>query len=205
MELVGEGALKQGSTEFRVVKGYALTPSASATRFLDEFSAESFLRGFLCEPTAMAGMRECLRRDGMVADLSMLDDEEVIQEFGKKLVAERFRLVAVERPLSPGRSTGGGGAPAQPREEIAEERPAKRPPVFRENRELSHWIRLKVVDDETGEPISGVRIRVKLPSGEVGAPTTDRRGTIHIGDLTPGALDIQAILDDDALEVVKIE
>jgi hypothetical protein len=64
---------------------------------------------------------------------------------------------------------------------------------------------LLVVDDETDEPIPGVRIRVKLPSGEVGTPRTDRRGTIHIGDLTPGTLDILEILDDDALEVIRIE
>jgi hypothetical protein len=62
-----------------------------------------------------------------------------------------------------------------------------------------------VVDDETDEPIPGVRIRVRIPSGEVGTPTTDRRGTIHIGGLTPGTLDVLEILDDDALEVVGID
>jgi hypothetical protein len=153
----------------------------------------------------MAGMRECLSREGTVGDLSRLDDAAVITELGKHLVSKRFRLVVVERPLLPGRSGGGGSAPARTQEETAEERPTKRPPVFREARELRHWIRLMVLDDETGEPIPGVRIRVKLPSGEVGAPATDRRGIIHIGDLNPGTLDIQEILDDDALEVVRIE
>ena len=201
MSPMGEGVLKRGSTRFWVVKGYALPPSAPALQFLDEFSAKTFLRGFLHEPSSMAEMRGCLWRDGMVGDLSMLDDDEVIQEFAERLAAERLRLVVA----APGRSQGGGGVAAEPQAETAGERPTRRPPVFREDRGLQHWVRLKVVDDETGEPIPGVRIRVKLPSGEVGAPTTDRRGIIHIGDLTPGTLDIQEILDDDALEVVGIE
>ncbi len=48
-------------------------------------------------------------------------------------------------------------------------------------------------------------MRVKLPSGEVGTPRTDRYGAIYLYDLDPGTLDILEILDDEALEVVAME
>lgn len=47
-------------------------------------------------------------------------------------------------------------------------------------------------------------MKVKLPSGKVGELSTDETGTIHIGDLTPGTMDILGILNSDALEVVRI-
>ena len=200
-----KGVLKKGLGEYVLVRGHRLEGEGSFVSFPDEFSAHRFLRGFLRDPSSLARLRLHLLRWGLGADLSRLDDQGMIRELARHLLSGRLRVVRLERGPPPTSSGVSGGVATQPEEKAPEERPSRRPVVFPEDRQPRHWVRLLVVDDETDEPIPGVRIRVKLPSGEVGAPRTDSRGTIHIGHLTFGTLDILEILDDEALEVIRIE
>jgi len=186
------------------VKGHKLREEDSPVSFPDEFSAHSFLRGFLQDPSSLTRLRTTLLRRGLGANLSRLDDHGMIKEFARHLVSGRIRVVRVDRGLSPVHSVVSEGAAAQPEEKTTEERPPRRPVVFPES-PPRNWVRLRVVDDETDEPMPGVVMRIKLPSGEVGKPRTDRRGTIYLDDLSPGTLDILEILDDDALEIVQID
>ncbi len=196
-----------------IVKGGELEGDDSPLTFRDVASARRFLRRFLRERSCIARLRDVLSSERVVTDLTRLDDRRIVDEFAKHLVSRRFRVVALDRPPLFAVPTGPEEATARPEEETSEEqaeegaegKPSRRPGVFPRDQTPGHWVRLLVVDDETDEPIPGVRLKVKLPSGEVGEPRTDRQGAIHIDDLSPGTLDILGILDDDALEVVVIE
>ena len=204
MRKLVKGSLKTSLAEFVFVKGHKLQGDDSPVPFPDEFSAKSFLRRFLRDEKGMTSLRNHLLRGGFTSEICRMDDQEVIGEFARHLVSGRIKVVRVWGDARPDRPALSEGAAAQP-EEVAEERPPKRPVVFPESRGPRNWVRLRIVDDETDEPIPGVVMRVKLPSGEVGRPRTNRHGTIYLDDLSPGTLDILEILDDDALEVVGIE
>jgi uncharacterized surface anchored protein len=61
-----------------------------------------------------------------------------------------------------------------------------------------------VVDDETNEPVSGVAFKVKLPNGEVRDFITDASGKIDVRNIQPGSCTIEKMVDDRALEVVRV-
>ncbi len=64
---------------------------------------------------------------------------------------------------------------------------------------------VRVVDDETGQPIAGVKLAIRVPDGEVETHVTDGNGMIRIDDLEPGTCDILAMDDAEAYEVVGVE
>ena len=76
-------------------------------------------------------------------------------------------------------------------------------PAAKTSPELS-WVGFQVVDDETNEPVSGVALKVKLPNGEVRDFTTDASGKIDVRDIQPGSCTIEKMVDDRALEVVRV-
>ena len=205
MRTLVAGVLKKGLEEFVMVHDHKLRGDDSAVSFPDEYSALTFLRGFLRDPYSLTRLRGHLLRRGLGANLSRLDDQGMVRALARHLISGRIRVVRKERRPPPGLSGGPEGAATQPEEKAAEERPPKRPVVFPESPGPRNWVRIRVVDDETDEPIPGVALRIKLPSGEVGRPRTNRRGTIYLDDLSPGTLDILEILDDAALEVVGME
>jgi hypothetical protein len=67
------------------------------------------------------------------------------------------------------------------------------------------WIEFKVIEDGTGKPVGGVRLRVTTPDGIENFFTADSAGLIRIEDLDPGKCDIGEMTDADALEVVSIQ
>jgi hypothetical protein len=86
----------------------------------------------------------------------------------------------------------------------AEPPPAKpEKPAEKTSPELS-WVGFRVVDDETDQPVSGVALKVKLPNGEVRDFTTDGSGRIDVRDIQPGSCTIEKMIDDRALEVVRV-
>lgn len=65
-----------------------------------------------------------------------------------------------------------------------------------------HWIELEIVDDETGEPVAGMRVSLKLPDGRSLEKTTNADGIIHV-DGQPA--DVWTIVDvKDPVEVVAM-
>ena len=67
------------------------------------------------------------------------------------------------------------------------------------------WVEFKVVEDGTGKPVGGVRLRVTTPDGIENFYTADSAGLIRIEDLDPGQCDIGEMIDADALEVVSLQ
>jgi hypothetical protein len=65
-----------------------------------------------------------------------------------------------------------------------------------------HWIELEIVDDETGEPVPGVRVSLRLPDGRSLEKTTNADGIIHV-DGQPD--DVWTIVDvKEPVEVVAM-
>ncbi len=82
-------------------------------------------------------------------------------------------------------------------EEPAERASAKAP-------QAQHWIKLRILDEDTDEPVEGVTMKIKLPTGEARTFTTNKSGTIEVKGVPEGTWDIQEMTDSDALEVVKV-
>ena len=68
-----------------------------------------------------------------------------------------------------------------------------------------HWLGIEVVDDATGEPLAGIPFKLRMPDGRVQELSSDADGRIHVKQLPAGHFDIQAMTDDQALEVVALE
>ena len=68
----------------------------------------------------------------------------------------------------------------------------------------THQIEFKLVDEDSGEPVGGVTLKLKLPSGEVREVTSGGDGKIKITDLDAGNCDIEGMSDDEAYEVVSV-
>jgi len=66
------------------------------------------------------------------------------------------------------------------------------------------WIEFLIQDDETGEPVGGVMLKVKLPNGEIRDFTTGGDGKIAIPDIDPGSCEITKMIDEYALEVLEV-
>jgi hypothetical protein len=86
-------------------------------------------------------------------------------------------------------STEASGAPP------AAEQPTETP---------TRWIRFRVIDDETQAPVPGARFRIKAPGRGVREYVTDAEGVVYIDALPDGSCDIEAMDDDQALEVVNV-
>ena len=71
-----------------------------------------------------------------------------------------------------------------------------------------HTFNIKVVDDETGNPVRGVALKIKLPDGQEATHTTDENGQVVIDDLDqPGdcevTCDIEGASNDDTADFVR--
>jgi len=212
VRLAVKGVLTEGADPLRIIEGHRLRREDAPLEFPDELSAHTFLRRFLRDPFSLAVLRNHLLEVVWESNLWRLDEHAMIREFARHLVSGRIRIVPALEGVAPTRSSiphkAAGENQQEKREERQEERPAKRPVVFPEASrpvETHNWIKLKVVDDETGEPLPGVPVKIKLPSGEVGTPKTDWKGVIEVYELPPGTLDILEMLDEEAFEVVGID
>jgi hypothetical protein len=92
---------------------------------------------------------------------------------------------------------GGGSGQAAPSE------PTPAAPAEPSTEEA--WVKFKVVDDDTGSPIAGVKLRIREPNGQEREYTTRADGMIEIDPVDPGACDILEMTDADGFEVVSVE
>ncbi len=94
------------------------------------------------------------------------------------------------------------GSTLVPVEADPEERPGSDPlPVDPEKQ----WIKIQVIDDETGKPVSGIPLELLLPGRSAKEYKTDaNNGRISISDISAGTCDIVKMTDDEAWEVVSV-
>jgi type VI secretion system secreted protein VgrG len=69
-----------------------------------------------------------------------------------------------------------------------------------ENKAKKNWVEVELVDD-TGAPVPGEAVEIKLPDGTVASGTTDDKGLLKISNIDPGSVEITFVnLDKDAWE-----
>lgn len=196
--------LRHHFRDFEIKAWHDMCPGDIVTRFHDVHSALRFLTDLMHSgPLAMATLREVATRSLWVRSLYRYSDHEVLQQLAGQLVAGWLCLVPIERPeRSP---SAGGRGPSPVLEESRDDRPAMpwRPPPSRQP--VTSWITFEVIDDETGAPVAGVKLRIKGPNVAVGIYTTDADGIVHLTDLPAGTCDIEQVLDSEAFEIVQFD
>jgi hypothetical protein len=217
--------------DFELRSRHELRPEEAVRSFSDARFALRFLSGLAGDPFAMSALRQVAARGLQAASLRERNDREVLEQLARDLSSGRLYLVPLERfegylpPTSAASSSAAGethpdtrassgdsgrgpnrrpraapmagaGAAAEP---ISPEAAFPPPPI------VNSWVTFKLILEDTGEPASGVDLRLKGPDGTVSTYTTDAAGTVHLSDLPPGTCDLERVLDIDALEVVHFE
>ena len=186
---------------------------ASTVSFRDYDAAVSCLRRFTGDPYNMTVLRGILRESSCHGTVPACSDQEVVAQVARK-VARGELLIARQRAVPCG---GGSSTPAV--KEVTEPEPKKwnkteyikqflreheLEPVRPKPAQESNWVAFRVLYDDTDEPVAGVDLKIKLPDGSTNIYTTDGAGKIYISGLPEGTCDVQEMLDNDALEVVKV-
>jgi hypothetical protein len=182
---------------YAIVPERELRSGESPLRFSTERLALDFLRRLMLSVSNQTAFRlflieEC-RQFRLPAQLLTSD---LCRILAHRLLLGRIKIVPPARHLYPAELV-------QPREaEESEEDVAPSSPLGPE--EERHWIAVRVVDDETGAPLSGVPLKIELPDGRVVTRKTGGDGAVHYSDLEDGTCAIVEMPDEDALEVVSV-
>jgi hypothetical protein len=184
--------LHDGSDRVEITGPGEPSRAALGRTFRDPADAVAFLRGLRSDDSDLAVLRKLLWDLQPGLDVSRLDDQQVLEEAARCLAGGDAQVA------SPGAAAEliRGGAEVEPRE-AEPEQPAAGP--------QTSWIKFKVVDDETGEPIPDVKLEVRLPNGNAREYSTRPDGMIEVDEIDPGTCDILKMTDEQALEVVRVE
>jgi hypothetical protein len=147
--------------------------------FGNRSTALAFLQRFTHEPDRIAEMREIISAAGIKPE--GLADRQVIAHLANLLVSG---TVLVPRVFQ-------GGPVGITMEEAPAAASAKAPP---KPLPKLHWVEFKVVDDETGRPIEGIELTIKLPDGRTEVRTTNAGGLIEINDTLMGECQVRSQL-----------
>lgn len=69
------------------------------------------------------------------------------------------------------------------------------PPIVVATEEKTSWIKFRVVEDETGDPIPGVKLRVQLPNGQFHDYSTRPDGMVEVDNIDPGICNVDCPLE----------
>jgi hypothetical protein len=58
------------------------------------------------------------------------------------------------------------------------------------------WVEFRVVDDETGKPIQGIELTIKLPDGRIEKQKTNEGGFVEINDTAEGECEVSCDFSD---------
>lgn len=161
--------------------------------FRNKLSAFQFLKSFLKDYLSMMRLRTLISRYHKLGGPRSMDDHQVLELLADRLVSGQLIILKVPRKIWSG----------SPADSVVEEEEEAAPPatVLEEER---HWIKLKVVYEETEEPVSGVPFKIKLPTGEIREFHSDSNGEVEVNDVPDNAWDIMEMMDSEALEVVEV-
>jgi len=168
--------------------------------FADTLSALTYLRRFAGDPVRMKALRRWVLTSLPYPDVSRKDDQAIVRLVAGQVACGRLKLVWRER-ISQHTAFGAVGSDAQP-EAQAEDLVEETPPA--ETQPLN-WVEFRFVDDETGDALSDIELKLKLPDGQVKSLKTNSDGAIRLTNLVAGTVDIEDIISDDTLEIVQVE
>lgn len=198
--------LPDGADEYCLLNWHEAEPGFIPVEFHSDFGCRQFIRRFLSEDLSMTAIRDMLGADGCVVDLSHLDDHRALEQLAARLLDGRFKLgiCTLRRFRSSVLVARGTGSATVGADDAQAQDVTPPPPIAPAAPQTTQWIRFQVVDDATDEPIPGITLKVKLPTGQVQDLTTDADGMIEIKPVPAGTCDIEKMIDDAALEVVAV-
>ncbi|MEW5874759.1 MAG: hypothetical protein AB1752_06210 [Candidatus Zixiibacteriota bacterium] len=135
-------------------------------------------------------------------DLTRFPDADIVRHIAGRLVTGRLDPASPVQ-WRPPQGDAADTEPAEREEPPEEEPPLEEPPPATE--EETAWIKFKVVDEQSGEPVKGVTLHVKTPDGKIRQIRTGPDGMAEISGIQPGSCSIERIVDTDALEVKAVE
>lgn len=150
---------------FRVVSTYqwaSMGGSSARYQILPRDQASTILAEI-----ATALINPGTERRALEAAVSLLTDDA-------KTEIEHGILLLRGSPGTSGRSTSDSQLPFTPSQQ----------------RTSTHWIQVRVIDERSGRPVNGVRLRINTPNGSGQYGVTSGRGTIRIDGLPPGICDV---------------
>jgi hypothetical protein len=188
--------LRKGPWEWTIQDSSEEADPLSLKTFSNTGSALSFLRDLQGDPFSMSVLRDLVVERHRASDLSNLDDKRLLEMVAWELESGRLRVAEVFRLLSLG-----GRAQAPVESDVGDAPFAPPPPPPKDEKT---WVTFEVLDNETGKPVPGVTLEIKLPDGTTKKSKTDGSGLIEIKNITSGSCSIESMTDSDALEVLSI-
>jgi hypothetical protein len=206
MEVAVHRVLWRGSQAIELWRWDEGYKADAILEFRDASALLDFLRAHLEDPLGMQTLRDVLAEELTFTAISRMDDHEVLEQLAWHMLCGYIKLV----PLAISQPAVQAGISVQERPEATEEEApigpvvTAAPPVVAASEAVRHWIKFQVVDEDTNQPLPGVGLKIKLPTGALKEYTTDANGMVEINDLPHGTCDIEQMLDPDALEVMPI-
>jgi len=185
--------LGKGPEQIEILQWHEKHAAGSSLEFSDRQQAFRLLQRYAGDAAAMRLLRNMLADLPGGSSLHRLRDARVLERVSRELAAGRLKIAAAA-PLE-WSARGGAVAPPEP----DEQKKAPPPPAPK-----GGFIVFKVVDNDTGKPLAGVKLKIKLTNGQVAEFTTDWSGMVDIRGIPSGSCDIQSMSCEDVLEVVEV-
>ncbi|MFP2927617.1 LysM peptidoglycan-binding domain-containing protein [Pyxidicoccus sp. 3LG] len=139
-------------------------------------------------------LRNVLQAHGHASVFAPLSTEQVARKAAALFSLGHLRLARAPLPLPT-------QAPAFP------EAPPEVAPL--DAQEEPRWLKLQVLDDVTGSPVTGLKLRILLSDDSEKQATTDSEGLIELKSVPPGHATVSSDLDGatlaETLALVKVE
>jgi hypothetical protein len=160
-------------------------------RFWDWHEANGLLLHCLSDYFAMSALRKVLCKHGTGRPLWRMDDHEVIEAVAWLLTDQRLYLVE-HKPFD-----YSDGAFLLPEPEV-DLLPAVGKKADEKEKEPTGWIGFKVVEDESGTPISGLRLRATFSDG-VTQSAISRMDELRLTEVMDGDCELDCELAEASL------
>lgn len=167
--------------------------------FDDEREAYTYLRRLAASEENLTSLRYFLNDSGLALESRPLGDHALLQLLAARIASGQWLLVRESEPER--RFTAGGRKPNTKPDQPPPPPPPEPAPTPAEKT----WIKFEIVDDESGKPVPGVTLRVRLPDGQERSGTSNAAGLIEFTEIQPGACDILKMIDSHTLEVVSVQ
>jgi len=183
---------------YRLIITHRRREDEEVIRFFDEREVFATLRRISDDDLNRVEIRRFAVEAELITDSRSISDRRLLKLIASGIISGRLMAV---RPGEWTRGTTSGESKEKKDDPPPPPEPTPPPPDKTEKT----WIKFEIIDDETGKPVSGVTLKVKLPDGESRSATSNAAGLIEITNIPPGTCEIERMIDADTLEVVSIQ
>jgi hypothetical protein len=183
---------------FRLIISHRRREDEEAIRFFDEREVFASLRRIIDDDLNRVELRRFAVEADLISDSRSVNDRRLLKLISSGIASGRLMAV---RPGEWTRGTTSGESKEKKDDPPPPPEPAPPPPPTTEKT----WIKFEIIDNESGKPVSGVTLKVKLADGGSRSATSNAAGLIEITNIPPGTCEIERMIDSDTLEVVSIQ